>query len=270
MTQEIDFVKFNPTQNMTILVFTKHPAEEYIPIASKIMSYNNVYAEQVGFIEPAGHHSADAALRMAGGEFCGNACMALAAFLAAEKGATEVVLEVSGTDQLVRCQVKPNGDDYLCQINMPLPKQIEQKTIHFEGNDLDVVIVRYEDSIHLVIEVDHFDRKVREQAQLLAKLLGVTAGSQLIGVLLYKSSTEELVPLIYVPHLDSMIWERGCGSGTASLGAYRAWQIKGEFEAPIRQPGGTIHVAAHFIQEKLAALRIEGTVGIVAQGKAFI
>ncbi|MEY8740110.1 hypothetical protein AB9M62_11345 [Bacillales bacterium AN1005] len=51
MKQEIEFIKFNPTQNMTILVQTNHPAESYPHIASQLMSYEHVYAEQVGFIE---------------------------------------------------------------------------------------------------------------------------------------------------------------------------------------------------------------------------
>ena len=48
MKQEIEFIKFNPTQNMTILVKTNYPVEKYKHIASEIMSYDSVYAEQVG------------------------------------------------------------------------------------------------------------------------------------------------------------------------------------------------------------------------------
>lgn len=275
MRQEIDFIKFNPTQNMTVLVKTKHPVEEYKHIASKLMSYDNVYAEQVGFIEKPVKQDAAAHLQMAGGEFCGNACMALAAFIAAEKGLqpndlTEIVLEASGTDHFVICQVKRNADEYVCQVTMPLPKKIERTAITYDGHDWDIVIVRYHDFIHIVIEVEEFDKTVRKTAQALAKLLGVTLGSGLIGILLYKSGPGEMAPLIYVPSLDSMVWERGCGSGTASLGAYLAWKNKGAVAAQIRQPGGTIRVAANWDQEEVTGLAIEGSVGIVAQGKAFI
>ncbi|MFC3884992.1 diaminopimelate epimerase [Bacillus songklensis] len=275
MKREIDFIKFNPTQNMTILVKTNYPVEEYEYIASKIMSYDSVYAEQVGFIEKPINNKATAHLQMAGGEFCGNACMALAAFIASEKGLKqndlmEILLEVSGTDRLIMCQVRRNSDEYYCQVTMPIPKQIEQRTIKYDGDDLDIIIVRYHEFIHIVIEVEEFSRTVREKAQSLAKLLGVTLGANLIGILLYKSKSDELAPLIYVPHLDSMIWERGCGSGTASLGAYLAWKNKGEIVAKIRQPGGTINVVANCHEEELTSLKIEGSVGIVAQGKAFI
>lgn len=81
MKQETDFTKFSPTQNMTILIKTNHPAETYRHIASKIMSYDNVYAEQVGFIERS-KKKVNAHLQMADGQFCGNACMALATYIA--------------------------------------------------------------------------------------------------------------------------------------------------------------------------------------------
>ncbi|MGG4146652.1 diaminopimelate epimerase [Paenibacillus algorifonticola] len=275
MKREIDFVKFNPTQNMTILVKTNHAASEHKHIASKMMSYDSVYAEQVGFIEQPNKHGAAAYLQMAGGEFCGNACMALAAFIASEKGINqndlmEIVLEASGTDQLVTCQVKKRQEEFFCQVAMPMPRKIEQKTIMYEGDELNIVIVRYDDFFHIVIEVEQFDSAEKARAQSLAKLLGITLGANLIGILLFKSDSNEMAPLIYVPSLDSMIWERGCGSGTASLGAYLSWKNKGAIAAPVKQPGGTIHVTADCYKDEVTSLKIEGSVGIVAQGKAFI
>ncbi|WP_369903539.1 diaminopimelate epimerase [Bacillus manliponensis] len=275
MLQEIDFIKFNPTQNMTILVKTNYPIEEYKHIASKIMSYNSVYAEQVGFIEKPIHNKAAARLQMAGGEFCGNACMSLATFIASKRGLEhndleEISLESSGADELIICQVKRNLDEFYCQVTMPIPKKIEQRTIKYDGDDLNMIIVRYQDCIHIVIEVAQFSKTVKEKVQSLAKLLGITLGANLIGILLYKPDSNELAPLIYVPDLDSLIWERGCGSGTASLGAYLAWKNKEEVIAEIKQPGGAITVVATYHEEKLTNLKIEGAVGIVAQGKAFI
>ncbi|TYP76420.1 diaminopimelate epimerase [Paenibacillus methanolicus] len=275
MRREIDFVKCNPTQNMTILVKTDHPEEEHKPIASKIMAYDNVYAEQVGFITKSGRREAAASLQMAGGEFCGNACMALAVYIASmEDGRRldwkEIVLEASGTDHLVRCQVRRSADDYQCRISMPVPNKIEQRAIRYEGLDLDLAIVRYPDFIHIVLEVEQFADSARDTAQSLAKLLGVTLGSNVIGILLYKAGTGEMAPLIYVPPLDSLVWERGCGSGTASVGAYLAWKHGGAIAAPIRQPGGTIHVAAQCDNGEITRLSIEGVVGIVAEGKAYV
>lgn len=275
MKREIDFIKCNPTQNMTILVKTDHPAEEYTHIASRIMAYDSVYAEQVGFIEKPGKLEAAAYLQMAGGEFCGNACMALAAYIASLEGIktndlTEIIIEASGTDQLVTCQVKLCSDHYHCQISMPVPNKIEQRTIMYEGLDLDIVIVRYPDFIHIVMEAEQFTDSAKDRAQSLAKLLGITLGANLIGILLYNTGTGEMAPLIYVPPLDSLVWERGCGSGTASVGAYLAWNRGGAIEAAIRQPGGTIQVTAQCDNGEITRLTIEGVVGIVAEGKAYV
>jgi diaminopimelate epimerase len=275
MKQEIDFIKFNPTQNMTVLVKTNHPAETYPHIAAQIMSYDNVYAEQVGFIGGAIQPEAAAHLEMAGGEFCGNACMALAAYIASENEwvsaeFTEIALEVSGTDQLIRCQVKKQQNEYFCQVTMPLPEQIERRTVKYEGIDMELVIVRYREFIHIVIEVEAFDETMRKRAQALARLLGLTLGDKLIGILLYQSQSEEMAPLIFVPQLDSLIWERGCGSGTASVGAYLAWSRQREIVQHIKQPGGAIKVMAEWNGAEVKQITIEGSVGIVAQGKAFI
>ncbi|WP_340028435.1 diaminopimelate epimerase [Paenibacillus sp. FSL H7-0940] len=275
MKQEIDFIKFSPTQNMTILVKTDHAAEKYNHIATRLMSYDNVYAEQVGFIEPTRRPEAAARLEMAGGEFCGNACMALAAHHASEAGlahqeSMDIMLEVSGTDQLIMCHVKKQQNEYDCQVTMPIPKQIEQRTIRYEGIELDMVIIRYAEFIHIVIEVDDFDDTMKKRAQTLARLLGLTLGDKLIGILLYQSHSEEMAPLIYVPELDSLIWERGCGSGTASVGAYLAWSQQRQITQYIKQPGGAIKVVAQWNGAELGSITIEGSVGIVAQGKAFI
>lgn len=275
MKQEIDFIKFNPTQNMTVLVKSNHPAETYSHIAAQIMSYDNVYAEQVGFIGGSDKPEAAAHLEMAGGEFCGNACMALAAYIASENELkstdfTEIILEVSGTDRLIRCQVKQQQNEYFCQVTMPIPEQIEQRTVKYEGIDMDMVIVRYREFIHIVVEVEAFDETMRKRAQALARLLGLTLGDKLIGILLYNSQSEELAPLIFVPQLDSLIWERGCGSGTASVGAYLAWSRQKEIVQHIKQPGGAIKVMAEWNGAELERITIEGSVGIVAQGKAFI
>ncbi|WP_338533620.1 diaminopimelate epimerase [Paenibacillus peoriae] len=274
MKQEIDFIKFSPTQNITILIKTNHPAETYRHIASKIMSYDNVYAEQVGFIEKS-KKKVNAHLQMAGGEFCGNACMALAAYIASEQGLEhndlkEILLEVSGTDELIMCQVKKKENEYYCQVTMPIPNKVEQRMIEYDGIDLDMIIVRYQEYIHIVLEVEQFDEAMRKRAQTLARLLGLTLGDKLIGILLYKSESNELAPLIFVPQLDSLIWERGCGSGTASLGAYLAWKNKKKIVAEVRQPGGVIKVIAEFNRNEVASLKIEGSVAIVAQGRAFI
>ncbi|GAE28730.1 diaminopimelate epimerase [Halalkalibacter hemicellulosilyticus] len=275
MRREVEFFKCNPTQNMTILVKTSHPKELHPLIAAKMMAYDSVYAEQVGFIEQAASNEAVATLSMAGGEFCGNACMALAALVAStqtidEQGLTDIVLNASGTKELIKCHVRKKADQYDCQVTMPLPQKIEQKTIEYDGEQREIVIVRYHEFIHIVMELHEYNESMKKKAESFARLLAIAGGAKVIGILFYQASTKEMYPLIYVPQIDSMIWERGCGSGTASIGAYLAWKAKDEVQAKVKQPGGVMEVWATADNDKITGLSIKGSVGIVAEGKAFI
>lgn len=275
MKLELDFVKCNPVHNMTILVKTEYPVEQHLHIASQMMAYHHLYAEQVGFVEKASRLDCAARLQMAGGEFCGNACMSLAAYLAAEQnlpegGKTEFALEASGAAMPVHCQVKQDGGAYICEVEMPVPERLERASVSFEGRDIELGIVRYRDSFHAIIEVEHVDQLARAMSERLARLLGIASGGSLVGIMLYRSASNELLPLIYVPALNSMIWEQGCGSGTASLGAYLAWSRQQNIAIPIRQPGGFIHVIAACSNGQISSLRIKSSVSIVAQGRAYV
>lgn len=275
MMQEIEFIKFNPTENMTVLVKTKHLKEEYHQIASKLMAYDSLYAEQVGFIEEPKNTGADSSLQMAGGEFCGNACMSLAAFIASEKGlplgcSTTILMEASGTDELVRCEVKSEMGLYRCSMTMPIPAKIRKQIWVVDGEELPVTMIYYQEAVHAVLEAGQLNSSLRQSAETLARLINSSYEANLVGVLLYDPETHELAPLIHVPDVNSMMWERGCGSGTGSLGAYLAWKQKRFISLQVKQPGGDMNVTADWESRSITSVRIEGTVGIVAEGKAFI
>ncbi|KAA0561719.1 diaminopimelate epimerase [Bacillus sp. CH30_1T] len=275
MMQEIEFIKFNPTENMTVLVKTKHLKEEYHQIASRLMAYDSLYAEQVGFIEESKNTGADTRLQMAGGEFCGNACMSLAAFIASGNAlplgcSTTILMEVSGTDELVRCDVKNDMGLYRCSMTMPIPARIKKQMWVVDGKELPVTMIHYQEAVHAVWEAGQVDPSLRRSAETLARMIKSSYEGNLVGVLLYDPQTHELAPLIHVPDVNSMMWERGCGSGTGSLGAYLAWKQKRCISLQVKQPGGEMHVTADWDEGSITAVRIEGTVGIVAEGKAFI
>jgi histidine racemase len=267
-------VKLSPTQNMTLLVRSRHPVREYRPIAAQLLSAGHVHAEQVGFVRTPTSPAAQVRLHMAGDEFCGNACMALAALTAAEQGLcvddrTDVVLEASGADGLVTCRVERQDSDYYCRLAMPLPIRVEPCPVP----DLAMgrsALVRYPDSLHLVIESDRLDQETRGRAEAVATRLGETAGVPLVGVMLYDPDRRELTPLVNVPALSSIVWERSCGSGTGALGAYLATMSGGPVRTSARQPGGTMHVEADHGAGGVTGLRIGGRVAIVAEGTAYV
>ncbi len=67
-----------------------------------------------------------------------------------------------------------------------------------------------------------------------------------------------------------MIWERGCGSGTAAVGAYLAWKNRKAVSVELQQPGGKMRAEAGYQDGEIPALYIAGHVSIVAEGIAFL
>jgi histidine racemase len=269
-SREIDFVKVSPTQNMTLLVRSEHPVEEYRGIAAALMSAGHVHAEQVGFVRRSMSTGVAAGLHMAAGEFCGNACMALAAVSASEggpsaTGPTHVVLESSGSEDVVRCRVERRFPDYYCELAVPLPSRVEPWTA--DGRS---ALVLYEDALHVVIEADRVDHETRDRAQAIALRLGESWSVPLIGVMVYEPRRRRLTPLVHIPSLDCMVWERSCGSGTGALGAWLALKERGPIATDVTQPGGTMRVTAHCEHGGLAGLTVAGSVRIVAEGKAYV
>lgn len=49
--QVIEFSKYNPSGNMTILVHSQHHPNDYAKIANQLMASTHVCCEQVGFIK---------------------------------------------------------------------------------------------------------------------------------------------------------------------------------------------------------------------------
>ena len=108
---EVKFIKASPTENMTLLIETPVAREKQLAVAERLIAYGSVYAEQAGYIEEAENPAAEKRLQMMAGEFCGNASLSLAAWLAKKKNLpigekTEITLEVSGAEELVRCEME--------------------------------------------------------------------------------------------------------------------------------------------------------------------
>ena len=102
--RDIEYCVFDPTGNITALVESAVDAADQPAVASRIMELEPD-VEQVGFVRFADKDESVAApggapvsLRMAGGEFCGNATMCAAALFATRRGLQggAVPVKVSG------------------------------------------------------------------------------------------------------------------------------------------------------------------------------
>lgn len=270
---EVQFIKTNPTENMTILVETHIPIEQQLEVGQKLMSYNSVYGEQAGFIQESKDQRAAKALRMMAGEFCGNATLSLAAWIMEQKcmplGEKEsVLLEVSGAKDLVLCEVQKGEQGYLGKVDMPLPISIQWQKFQLEGKVLTLPVVHFHGITHIIVERKIWGTEAKNRAEQ-ASVIWAERMSEVFGILLWDEVTGQLEPLVCVKNV-SLIWERGCGSGTSAIGAFLASQTGKDISLQCKQPGGTMGVQASVKNGKLVSLQISGHVSIVATGKAYI
>ena len=265
----VDFVKISPTENMTIIVTSPVPRVQQASVAEGLMAYAGVYAEQVGFLEESNRSGSCARLQMMGGEFCGNASMSLAAWLArrdglAEGETAEYPLEVSGAEKTIVCSVRRTGGCYLGSVSMPLPVEIGECSLLPEKK---LPLVRFEGIAHVIVPEKLLSgEEAQEKISEWCRALKADA----MGILLMDEKGERMRPLVYVAETDSAVWERGCGSGSAAVGAFSAVKAGGDVRMEIVQPGGTIGVEVRTASGNIEEIRISGRVKIVASGEAYL
>ncbi|MGN0135434.1 hypothetical protein [Anaerotignum sp.] len=270
---ELKFIKTSPTENMTLLIQSPVPRKQQLATAEKLIAYGSVYAEQAGYIEEPENPLAEKRLQMMAGEFCGNASLSLAAWLAKEKGLpvgekTEIVLEVSGADDLVRCEIQREEKGFFGRVAMPLPKAVEKRTFLLDGESLELDTVIFAGITHIIVPASLWGEERAARAEQAAK---AWAGEmpEAFGILLFDAEKKQLTPLVSVEDV-SLIWERGCGSGTSAIGVYLAEKTGKSVSVSLKQPGGSMGVEAEYVNGKIQALFITGHVSIVAEGTAYL
>lgn len=256
----VNIVKADPTGNATILVTSPVKAQERAAAAEKLMRWSGGWAEQVGFASALGDGTPR--LDMMGGEFCGNASLSLAAYLAGKRGLdeTETALSVSGAGMNVRCAVRRQGMDWLGAVTMPLPMSVREENFPAGNEARPYWTVRLPGITHVVVPMGAISRM---QAEYLISSWCAASDGGALGILLYEAAQARMEPLVYVRDTATAVWERGCASGTAAVGAYLAAMNGGEIAADVRQPGGTIGVAARYGEGRVEALTIYGGVRIL-------
>lgn len=270
---EIEFIKTSPTQNMTILVETQIQEDKQLNVAQKLIAYNSVYGEQVGFIQEPSDNRAAKALRMMAGEFCGNATLSLAAWIMEQKGLPvgqreSVLLEVSGAKGLVYCEIQKEEDCYFGKVDMPLPLSVEWEEFQLGRESFTLPVVRFDGIAHIIVNREVWGENAKYKAEQ-AAFIWEERMPEAYGILLWDGRTEQLEPLVCLKD-TSLIWERGCGSGTSAIGAFLAVQTGKGVSLDCKQPGGTMGVEASVEDGRITSLQISGCVSIIAVGKAFI
>ena len=227
----------DPTGNITLLVAAPVPEEAQPAVAAALMAAEP-NAEQVGFL--AQDAEADIALRMAGGEFCGNAAMS-AAVCASEKAGKDTgafTVRVSGAERPVRAEVarQPDGG-YIATVDMPRPAAIERLLLPGAGT---VPVVHIPGITHIVLT----EPMPRPLAERQARAWCAALGADALGLMFLDLRAQRLTPLVYVPGADTLCWETSCASGTTAAGAYLASEASARLTVTLRQPGGSLTVEA--------------------------
>lgn len=263
---EVKFIKASPTENMTLLIETPVAREKQLAVAERLIAYGSVYAEQAGYIEEAENPAAEKRLQMMAGEFCGNASLSLAAWLAQKKNLqigekTEITLEVSGAEELVRCEMKREAEHrFLGRVAMPLPQTIEKRAFTLDGERIELTVVVFAGITHILVPASLWGENAAKKAEHAARVWAKEL-PPVFGLLLFDEQEKSLKPLVAVEDV-SLIWERGCGSGTSAVGAYLAAREKKDVTVSLKQPGGVMRATASY--QNGAVTKIEITAALLS------
>lgn len=259
---------------MTVFVVDAIPRGQYMDVARKIMDYNSIHAEQVGFIEKPSQKDSCMRLHMMGGEFCANATRALAAVLVDKGYCTHqkeenkfiVPLEVSGVEDVIHCEVVPTKDakSFLSMAQIPLHKSIQSFKVTFKEVVYEGTLVIFPGIVHLVIPSKGIDDKEGFFHEVKEALKDFAYDA--LGIMFYDEEQSYMEPLVYVQETESLVWERGCGSGTAAIGIVLCHKAKKSLDISIKQPGGELQVMTEWSKDGIKNIYLKGTVEIVAEG----
>ena len=243
---ELSYTVFDPTGNITVLVETPVPAAEQPRAASALMAREPL-CEQVCFRMPD-TPGADITVRMAGGEFCGNASMSAAARLCCERGWERAAVSVAIGGQLVPVAVEQTGEScWRCAVTMPRALRVSEA--------FGLPLVELPGISHLIVRTPMARATAESSIRGWCRALGASA----LGLMLLDEERQRLEALVYVPQADTLCWERSCASGTAAVGA---WAGPGT-ALSLTEPGGVLCVRTAID----GTVTLEGTVRAAGERK---
>ena len=263
VAQGADHLRYSiidPTGNITALVEDEVAVADQPRVASRIMALHP-QVEQVGFVrfDPAVVSGApvDGELRMAGGEFCGNATMSAAALLLLRKGQpgpmdddfVTVQLAVSGAARPVEVRLyQTEKQSFDASILMPDALSVCNRALAFDGVSGQFPVVYMEGISHVIVQPDSAFFWLRDDAPAAERAVRAWCadlGADGLGLMFVEKGTSErhLTPLVYVPAADTVFWENSCASGSAATAMCLAATEGAPCHVALHEPGGTLRVS---------------------------
>ena len=255
---DLKYYIFDPTGNITALVESEVAIADQPAAAARIMELEPD-VEQVGFVTyaedaAAAEGSVPVSLRMAGGEFCGNATMCAAALFAIRRGLQggAVPVKVSGATAPIKVLLERQAvNTFSAAVSMPPAVSIDELRLAdgmLQGSDsLNLPIVRMEGISHVIIEPDSGFFGLKDDPALAETLLRSwcsVLGAECLGMMFLGegAALRPMIPLVYVPGADTMFWENSCASGSAAAGMYLAAKAGSPVDVTFDEPAGRMRV----------------------------
>lgn len=233
----IDYYLINPTENITLLVETPVPRELQPFVASELLRREK-RGEQVGFIEQ--NSEFDICVRMAGGEFCGNAALSAASlYLKNNAHKSDISVCLSGTPLCVKVNEEKDAKFKFSAI-LKNNTQIEDIFFEYNGKEHNFPIVLLGGISHIIAEKPLADFDPEKVIKKICKSINASA----LGIMMFDSVENTLTPLVFVPEGDTLYWEKSCASGTIALGAYLFRKTSERVSINVNEPGGTLGITA--------------------------
>lgn len=232
----LHYFLLDPTGNMTALV-TDRVAQEHQPAVAAALMQNEPACEQVGFVNGSN-------LRMAGGEFCGNASLSAAALFCyrnplPNRDERTLALRVFGQPDDIKITVKQTGpNSFFGTVNMPKPLSVNDCELTFGGVNYRAAKVCFSGMTHLVVRQPMEKRTAEQAVRLWCRQLQAPA----LGIMLLRENDRRLTPLVYVPGADTLFWESSCASGTTAAAAALSGKTNAEQHFIFDEPGGQLTV----------------------------
>lgn len=233
----IDYYLINPTENITLLVETPVPRELQPFVAYELLLLEK-RGEQVGFIEKSGEY--DISVRMAGGEFCGNAALSAAAlYLKGNPYKSNIKVCLSGVSLSVKA-LEDSKSKFQFSAHLKNDSIVDEISFEYKKKAYKLPIVHLNGISHIIAEKSCIDFAPEEVIKDIGK--DINAGA--LGIMTFDSELNSLIPLVFVRDGDTLYWENSCASGTASLGAYLFHKTGNKISLDITEPGGILSITA--------------------------
>ena len=261
------YVKMDPTGNITVLVTDPVPREEQPELAGRLMADPSVGGEQVGFLERPEDPACRIHLQMMGGEFCGNATMSAAAWMMmtdGQDGERGIPMEVSGADGTLICRIRTAEDGWEGTVRMPAVLECMTTDLPWRGEGYHLIAVRMEGITHLILN-GRID--CDEEAEAMLKAWSHAYQEDAVGLLQWNEEQQSIRPLVLVKAAGTLVWESGCGSGSAAIGAWKALESGNPVTVTeVSQPGGMIRTEVRTEGKQIREITITGKVRLIREG----